>query len=417
MESFLARNARLATVVLGLAMLAVLIPASAQGQTFTTLYAFTGATDGAYPYAPLALDKAGNLYGTASRGGLTGGCGNLGCGTVFKLDSTNTLSVLYTFTGPDGTSPTAGLLRDKAGNLWGTTNNGGRKGLGAAFHIKATGQEIVVHSFGATKTDGTLAYGGLIADSAGNHYGLTYTGGTGGVSCGVLGCGTVYKVDKTGKETVLYSFTGATDGGGPYYGNLVRDAAGNLYGTNGFGGSLSNCSVGCGVVFKVDSTGHESVLYAFTGGADGANPRGGLVRDSAGNLYGTTYDGGIPGGCIFGYGCGTVFKLDTSGNLTTLYSFTGGSDGGNSFATLVRDAAGNLYGTTYAGAFGYGTIFKLDSAGNETTLYQFTDTTDGAFPIAGLVRDAAGNLYGTTAGGGGASACTGGCGTVFKLTP
>jgi len=418
MKSYFARNAQAATTALSLMMMGVLISPSAQAQTFTTLYTFSGAADGSFPYASLVLDKAGNLYGTASQGGLSGGCGGNGCGVVFKIDPSGNQTVLYTFTGPDGTSPYANLLRDGAGNLYGTTYYGGTKGQGVVFRLSAAGKRAVLHRFtGASKGDGAYPQGGLIGDSAGNHYGLTYAGGlSSGTTCGVVGCGTIYKIDKTGKETVLYEFTGGADGGGPYYESLLRDPAGNLYGTTDFGGSGCGGS-GCGVIFKLDTTGTETVLYTFTGGADGSNPSGGLVRDSAGNLYGTTRDGGIPAGCVFGYGCGTVFKLDTTGTLTTLYSFTGGADGGNSFATLVRDSKGNLYGTTEYGAFGYGTIFKLDSAGNETTLYQFTGGADGGQPFDGLVRDAAGNLYGTTVDRG-STGCTGiGCGTVFKLIP
>jgi uncharacterized repeat protein (TIGR03803 family) len=417
MESFFVRNTQVATVALLVILLAALGAPSARTQTFTTLYTFGGANDGSFPYAPLIRDKTGNLYGTVAAGGLTGGCGGLGCGTVFKLDPTFIFSVLHTFTGPDGTSPYAGLLRDAGGNLWGTTYYGGSFGLGAVFKVNSQGKEIVLHNFkGASHGDGENPQGGLIADSAGNHYGLTYAGGlASGTQCGVVGCGTVYKIDKTGKETILYKFTGNADGGGPFYESLVRDSAGNLYGTTDFGGD-TNCGFGCGVIFKVDPTGIETVLYTFTGFADGGNPSGGLIRDSAGNLYGTTRDGASPG-CLFGNGCGTVFKLDPLGNFTTLYSFTGANDGGNSFATLVRDAAGNLYGTTQSGAFGYGTIFKLDSAGNETTLYQFTGGADGGQPVAGLIRDATGNLYGTTLDRG-STGCTGvGCGTVFKLAP
>jgi uncharacterized repeat protein (TIGR03803 family) len=395
-------------------LLGVLPIPSAQAQTFTTLYTFTGGTDGAFPYAQLIRDKAGNLYGTAARAGLSGGCGGQGCGTVFKLDPSNNQTVIYTFTGTDGVSPYASLFRDAAGNLYGTTYYGGTKGLGAVFRISTAGKETVAHSFRGL--DGEYPQGGLVADSSGNHYGLTYAGGAASVNCGgSVGCGTIYKLDKKNKETVLYTFTGGPDGGGPYYESLVRDSAGNFYGTTDFGGF--GCNVGCGVIFKFDTTGQETVLYTFTGLLDGANPSGGLVRDSAGDLYGTTRDGGLPNGCINGYGCGTVFKLSASGSLTTLYSFTGGADGGNPFSSLIRDSAGNLYGTTYAGAFGYGTIFKLDKNGNETTLYEFTGGADGGQPIAGLIRDSAGNLYGATVDRG-STGCTGvGCGTIFKLTP
>jgi uncharacterized repeat protein (TIGR03803 family) len=168
----------------------------------------------------------------------------------------------------------------------------------------------------------------------------------------------LYKVDPTGKETVLYSFAGGFDGAFPYAG-LVRDVAGNLYGTTVYGGISRACPSGCGVVFKLDPTGKETVLHSFAGGADGGNPLAGLVRDTAGNLYGTTSYGGDLSGCG-GFGCGVVFKLDPTGTETVLYSFTGGPDGGHPWAGLVLDAAGNLYGTTYyGGASGQGVVFQL----------------------------------------------------------
>jgi uncharacterized repeat protein (TIGR03803 family) len=211
--------------------------------------------------------------------------------------------------------------------------------------------------------------------------------------------------------TVLHSFAGPpTDGSNPFdSGSLVRGSAGNLYGTTTFGGAS-----GKGVVFKVDPTGMETVLYSFTGGADGASPSAGLIRDKEGNLYGATAYGGDLS-AFFGLGCGVVFKLDSSGNETVLYTFTCGADGlqdgSQPRAVLVRDKAGNLYGTTEAGGtFGYGMVFKLDRTGKETVLHTFTGA-DGLQVDAGLIRDAEGNLYGTTVGGGAS-----GDGVVFKLT-
>jgi uncharacterized repeat protein (TIGR03803 family) len=229
----------------------------------------------------------------------------------------------------------------------------------------------------------------------------------------------VFELDPTGKETVLYNFTGGADGFEPN-GDLVRDSEGNLYGT-AFEGGSSNA----GVVFKVDPTGKETVLYSFTGGADGAHPYAGLVRDEAGNLYGTTGDGG---NCEFN--CGVVFKVDPTGKETVLYSFTGsgGVDGGLPYGRLVRDKQGNLYGTTWAGGnqgsycTGFcGVVFKVDPTGKETVLYTFTGQADGANPFAGLLRDTQGNLYGTTQYGGDLGSpqgwCYGfGCGVVFKIS-
>ena len=205
---------------------------------------------------------------------------------------------------------------------------------------------------------------------------------------------------KTGKETVLYSFTNGLDGGYPF-GGLVRDSSGNLYGTTYSGGASS-----VGTVFKVTKTGTETVLHSFAGGADGEYPYASLVRDSSGNLYGTTSEGGASN-------VGTAFKVTPTGHETVLYSFAGGTDGANPFAGLVRDRKGNLYGTTEAGdSSGVGTVFKLTATGQETVLHTFTGgTTDGANPFGGLVRDAAGNLYGTTFVGGAF-----GHGAVYEIT-
>jgi uncharacterized repeat protein (TIGR03803 family) len=225
-------------------------------------------------------------------------------------------------------------------------------------------------------------------------------------------------------ETVLNTFTGGADGGNPAAG-VIRDTAGNLYGTTYSGGAS-----GVGVVFKLDTSSKETVLYTFTGGADGANPGAGVIRDSAGNLYGTTQFGGVPGGtgaCGFP-GCGVVFKVASAGKETALYSFTGGADGSLPYSGLLRDKAGNLYGTTYAGGLAssaceYGTcgvVFKLTppsvagGAWTETVLYSFTGGADGGDPMAGLISDSVGNLYGTTQFGGVGYP---GFGVVFKLTP
>jgi uncharacterized repeat protein (TIGR03803 family) len=310
------------------------------------------------------------------------------------------------------------LVRDHAGNLYGTTVDG-RGGLsvcsggcGVVYKLGRTGKETVLYSF-TGGADGGSSYAGLVRDKAGNLYGTT-TGG------GIYGQGTVFKLDATDKETVLYCFTGGMDGGTPGA-RLLRDNAGNLYGTTQYGGDLS-CSVsfppGCGVVFKLDPAGKETVLHSFTG-PDGSLSFTGLVRDAAGNLYGTTAFGGASGN-------GVVFKVDPAGKETVLHSFTGGADGANPYASVVRDAAGNLYGTTYAGGNtggfcskygGCGVVFKLDTTGEETVLHTFTGR-DGLQPRGALLRDAAGDLYGTTSIGGDLNGCSGiGCGVVFKLTP
>jgi uncharacterized repeat protein (TIGR03803 family) len=396
-------NASLALLVLfGSAVVAT---RSAQAQTFSVLHAFAGTPDGAFPYAGLIRDSAGNFYGTTTAGGGTG-CG-VGCGTVFKLDASGKEKVLFSFTGGSGGERPYGSLIRNGGNLYGTASFGGDLscnapfGCGIVFKLDKTGKKKVLHRFTGGR-DGAFPYAGLIRDSAGNLYGTT----EGGLGNGVSSYGTVFKLDETGKEKVLHRFTGGTDGGYPLS-RLIEDSAGSLYGTTFSGGDL-NCGngVGCGVVFKLDKTGKEKVLYSFTGGVDGGQPYAGLVRDGAGNLYGTTY--GI--GTSF---YGTVFKLDKTGKETVLHQFTSQPDGSFPKGGLVRDAAGNLYGTTTSGgAINTGTVFKLDKTGKEKVLYSFTG--EGGSPSAGLLRDAAGNLYGTTVNGGDPS-CN--CGVVFKLTP
>jgi uncharacterized repeat protein (TIGR03803 family) len=230
----------------------------------------------------------------------------------------------------------------------------------------------------------------------GNVYGTTQQGGA-------HGYGTVFKLDNAGKETVLHSFRGVPDGEYPCAG-LILDAKGNLYGTTQLGGPVSQND---GTVFKVTAKGKETVLYSFTDAkGDGAYPIGGVVRDPAGNLYGTASDGGTNG-------IGIVFKLDTTGKERVLYSFgTNTGDGAYPFAGLVRDAKGNLYGTAeLGGANGPGVVFEVAPTGTETVVHSFGGT-DGSYPLAGLVQDAKGNLYGTATEGGAHND-----GVVFKLSP
>jgi uncharacterized repeat protein (TIGR03803 family) len=366
---------------------------SAQTPAFTVLYTFTTA-DGEQPDASLIQDAAGNLYGTTQYGGTEGGFG-----TVFKLNTKGKETVLRSFAGtPDAEDPYSGLTRDKAGNLYGTTLYGGSEGgYGTVFKVSSSGKETLLYSFAGTP-DGADPRSVLVLDSAGDLYGTTQYGGTAG------GYGTVFKLDAKEKVTLLHSFAGTPDGENPYAG-LLRDAAGNLYGTTEYGGTGG----GYGTVFKLTGKGKLTLLYSFTGTPDGSNPLAGLLRDAAGNLYGTTQYGGTAGGY------GTVFKLDAKGKLSLLHSFAGMPDGENPHSRLISDSAGNLYGTTYyGGAYGYGTVFKLDPAGKLTMLHSFDNSPDGSNPIGGLILDKKGNLYGTTSDGGDPTC---GCGTVFKVTP
>jgi len=384
-------------IILGFA--AVSLPA--QAQTLITLYSFTGGADGTQPNG-LVRDSAGNLYGTARYGGDLNCSEHQGCGTAFKLDQTGTLTVLHTFTGgADGALPEGTLVLDATGDLFGTTVYGGNiycgnsGGCGTVFKLNATGKKTLLYAF-PSSLEASLPGGSVIEDASGNLYGTTAWGG--GATC--INCGTVFKLQATGGSfTVLHSFSGGTDGQLPYAG-LLRDAAGNLFGTTYLGGTFNG-----GTAFKIDSAGKETLLHSFGSSPDGIDPIAGLVADGA-YLYGSTPNGGA-------YSVGALFKLDKFGNETVLHSFGAQTDGVQPEGALVHDAAGNLYGVTFSGGeFGYGTVFKMDTTGNETILYSFGGGADGLGPDAGVIRDAAGNLYGTTLSGG-----AHGNGTIFKIAP
>ena len=329
----------------------------------SVLYIFNGAPDGAYPSAALVRDTAGNLYGTTNAGGNLASCPfSNGCGIVFKLDPNGTETVLHRFgSGSDGTSPTGPLALDSAGNLYGTTLAGGGTrcqrsvggklvdvGCGTVFKIDASGQESVLHPF--VITDGAFPSAGVVRDTAGNLFGTAYQGGLQNCMFSVLGCGTVFKVDTTGQFNVLYSFKGPEAGPDGAYpqGGVVLDAAGNLYSTTAAGGSAIGCpslpQQNCGMIFQLTPTSKETVLFSFKGGlVTAGSPTSGLVRDAAGNFY------GLAGG--------TAFKLDPAGKESDLYTFTGADAGVT--GDLVLDANGDLYGVTPHGSNGRGTVFKL----------------------------------------------------------
>jgi uncharacterized repeat protein (TIGR03803 family) len=317
--------------------------------TYSVLYTFTGGTDGGFPYASLLLDQEGNLYGTTAEGGdLSGSCDyEPGCGVVFRIDPMGKQTVLHAFTGgPDGgvSSYNPALVRDPEGNLYGTLGGGGANGQGVVFKIDPKGKETVLYNF-TGGADGLQSFyaAPLALDKAGNVYGTTYAGGDVQGPCAVYGgCGVIYRVDPAGQETLVYSFPGGALGASPSpFGPIISDGEGGLYDTNSDGGQYN-----FGTVYRLDAGG-STLLHTFTGGADGGQPWAGVIKDSQGNLYGTTAGGGIP--CAIGInssGCGVVYKIDPSGSETVLYSFTGGAEGGVSYAGLVRDPAGNLYGTT-----------------------------------------------------------------------
>jgi len=396
-----------------------LSPSAGGGWTESVLYRFQGGKDGLGPHGGLVFDSAGDLYGNTAAGGKGSLC-EYGCGTVFKLTRSSgtrwSERVLHRFLGgSDGLAPSAGLIIDGNGNLYGTTESSGAppdfNGGGTVFELSPSSGRWTetLHNFWSS--DGGGPAGGVILDGSGNLYGTTAGGGT-------YGFGTVFKLAPLSgggwQRNVLYSFKSGTDGATPFAG-LIFDSAGNLYGTTTYGGADS-----FGTAFELTplSGGQwtEKVLYTF---ANGADPVAGLVFDATGNIYGTTVGGGSGGN-------GTVFKLTPSsgGNWveTVIYNFTGGSDGGGPRAGLTWDAKGNLYGTTFYGAAGFGVVFELSpiSGGTwtESVLCSFTGGADGSQPAAGVIFDQLGNLYGTTEEGGKGTCADGrGCGVVFKLSP
>ncbi len=379
--------------------------AAAQAQTINVLHSFSGQGDGSMPAAGVTLDRAGNLYGTT----------NGGPSTVYKMSHAGSgwiLNTLYTFNHPnDPTQVVAGVVFGPDGLLYGTSYEGGQFNLGAVFSLQppATACKSVscpwtltiLHNFDGS--DGTHpGYGNLVFDAAGNIYGTTYAGGA-------HVRGTVFKLARSNgwAESVLYSFTGGGDGGSPYSG-VAFDSTGNLYGTTNVGGSA-----GFGTVYKLSPSAGgwtETTLYSFTGGDDGANPFGGVAIDAQGNLYGTAGRGGADG-------VGTAWELSPSSGgwaFTLVHSFVGGTNPGP-LATPTLDAAGNIYGTSETNGKGFGLAFELTPSGGgwNYTAYDF-DGSNGNEPGSSVALDASGNLYGT-APIGGTTGCD--CGVVWEITP
>jgi uncharacterized repeat protein (TIGR03803 family) len=392
-------------IVISVVIMLAASPAGAQ--TYSTLYSFQCQPDGSAPTSSVALDSAGNLYGA------TGNGGSYNVGTVFEVSPTGTERVLHSFTGfpSDGEYPSyTSLVLDAAGNIYGVTPGGGRSTYGVVYKLAPDGTETILHSFtskGGTDPDGGQPYGGLVRDHASNLYGTTPQGGNGQQ-------GTIFKVTPGGIESILYQFQSSEPSYNIYgqnpYGALVEDQQSNFYGTTYLGGTYD-----FGTVFKFSPTTGNTLLLSLAAEKHGKNPVFGLLRDPKGNLYGT-----VPYGGALGFG--TVIGISAAGKATVLHAFSGAPDGGQPYSTPVRDSAGNLYGTTSVGGtgpcsesglVGCGAIFEVTPSGQESVLYSFTGPpTDGEYPLAGLTIDKSGNLYGTTSEGG-----TYGCGTVFKYTP
>jgi uncharacterized repeat protein (TIGR03803 family) len=404
----------------------------AGAQQESVLHSFNPSSrDGLNPQANLILDIAGNLYGTTFDGGIHG-CngGTFNCGTVFEMSPLSgggwTEKILHNFgKGTDGSNPTAGLVFDAAGNLYGTTVDGGAYALGTVFELSPGSYggwtEKVLHHFSSNGTDGIRPYAGVIIDGSGNLYGTTSGGGT-------TGAGIVFELtphaNGSWTEKILHSFSypnPRTEGWNPMS-SLAADASGNLYGVTVGGGFY-----GYGVAFELSPAAEggwtEKILHAFNSdGKDGWQPYNGVSIDGRGNLYGTTPFGGA-------YENGALFELTLSAGGTwaekIIHSFNAdGTDGVRPLGGVTLDAAGNVYGTTYAGGPSGGIVFEFSPAAGgswtETILHDFDNNgIDGTEPMAGLVFDSAGNLYGTTSYGGSFYNEKYGYvyGTVFEITP
>ena len=381
-------------LLLGVALLT--LASSAFGQTFTDLVNFNG-TNGANPfYLPLVQAGDGNLYGTTASGGA------FGSGSVFRLTPSGTLTTLYSFCSvaacADGSFPLGGLVLATDGNLYGTTADGGASSVGTFYRITTAGKLTTLHSF--ISSEAALPESALVQAANGNFYGTSFEGGA-------VNGGTVYEVTRTGTVVTRYSFCSqshCSDGADPAGGALALGSDGNFYGVTPFGGDSN-----LGVVFKITPTGVFTKLHDFSS-TDGAQPWGTLIQIGS-FFYGTAAAGGASSACAGG--CGTIFKVSTTGVVTTLRSFIL-TDGESPVAGLIQGTDGNLYGTTLFGGSGNdGTIFKSTLSGTVTSLHSFSGT-DGEDPYSALVQHTNGTFYGATNGGGMTSCVPSGCGTLFS---
>jgi uncharacterized repeat protein (TIGR03803 family) len=391
------------------------------------IYNFQGGSGGAGPEGTLIADRSGALYGTTAYGGIYGCTFNAGCGTVFKLTPSAhsySHSVLYEFLGgTDGDGPGSGVVADKSGALYGTTEYGGPAGDGSVFKLTRSGSsytETVLHSF-AGGDDGNAPLAGLTIDASGNLYGATLLGGGGSQCTTGAGCGVIFELRRSGStysERVLHTFTGGSDGATP--GSPPIFVGRDLYGTAATGGGNPSCggapiNPGCGTVFELVRRGRAftfKVLYRFAGApSDAANAFAGLAIGTGGALYGAGQYGGSQNE-------GAVFALSRTGRKyseTLLHSFTGGHDGSYPLAALAVGGDGALYGTTqYGGTANAGTVFEVTSSGSERVLFAFPNGTGGGYPLGGVLVGSRGGLWGTAEYGGKSSLAAG---IAFKLTP
>ncbi len=384
-------------------LLVPVLAALAQAQTFTTLVNLHGVD---FSNAGVVRDAAGNLYGTAAGGGDFNCEPPNGCGAVFELTTDGTFIVLVTFEGTNGIGPATPVIRDRAGNIYGTTAAGGYGGGGTIFKIDTAGKETVLHNFSYLSGQDCSPAQGLVMDKSGNLFGTTSSS-----DCNHPG-GTIFKIDSAGKFTVLHNFSGVpSDGSYPNYGHLTMDKSGNLYGVTERGGSASCIDWwgpgGCGVLYKLRENGTFALLHSFGGWPwDGCGPMGSVAVDEAGNFYGTTVYCGFNNQ-------GTIWKVTKAGKETILHNFAGGtSDGCQPQAGVTRDSNGDLYGVTdCGGTYDQGTLYELSANGSFTLLHSFS-VSEGFPPIGEVLRIANGTIFGTTWFGG-----TYEGGTVWEYVP
>jgi uncharacterized repeat protein (TIGR03803 family) len=403
----------------GLVFLAVLLTTTipAATQTYSVVYAFPGGTLGAFPFGAITRSHTGYVYGTTYK--TDGASGGTGFGVVYTISATGQETVLHTFQGSpnDGADSKAGTIHYD-GLYTATTSGGSSTNCTSGCGVVATHpinqqppySEKVLHDFAGGSEDGASPTGDMARDSSSNLYGLTTYGGD--THCSAHGCGVVYEVTPAGVETIMHKFSG-TDGQFPRAGLFLSGTT--LYGTTSAGGASN-----AGTLFKIDLSGNFTTLYEFQGGADGSAPEGSVMLDSAGNILGTTFSGGGSTNCSGG--CGTVFKVDPTGHETVLHSFTGGVDGANPRGVIAMDDRGYVvFGVASIGGQGhpgFGVIYEVStSSGNQTVIHAFAGGADGQSPFGGVVKDAFGNLYGTTVYGGDMSCGTRGCGVLFKAHP
>lgn len=365
--------------------------AGAQAANFKVLHTFLDTPDAATPWSQLIL-KHGTFYGTSLEGGATNS------GTVYSMDAKGHVTILYSFQGgSDGRRPLAEVIADESGNLYGVTENGGSADAGTIYRLAPDGTETILYNFSGQK-DGANSDAGLVRDKSGNLFGTAPTGGQ-------FNAGVAFELAANGTFSVLHAFTDGSDGGYPES-TLLMGGHGELYGTAVTGGAYN-----FGAVFRIAADGKFKVLYSFAGGRDGEYPQAQLIRDKAGNLYGTTdFGGGI--GCFDTSGCGTIFKLAPDGTETVLYRFSGSIDGAAAYTGVVADADGNLYAATKAGGDknGYGALDELAADGTFSVLHVFEGESDGEYPDRGMIDPRTGDYLAATYTGG-----PDGWGTVYRF--